>query len=136
MVHTSPRCNLIYHTLKTQISAVYAASYTINYWRREDVKHQNLCNLPSADGGTQHAPRVAHLNRREAPQLPLNGKFSIPTCFAICTRAFTHERSPGNRRALAYARPRFREEQLRGLKCSEYDLLARSDVRRRLVRGE
>ena len=29
-----------------------------------------------------------------------------------------------------------REEQLRGLKCSGYDLLARSDVRRRLVRDE
>ena len=27
----------------------------------------------------------------------------------------------------------FREEQLRGLKCSGYDLLARSDVRKRLV---
>ena len=56
------------------------------------------------DGGAQRAPRVAHLNWREALQHPLNGQPSIPTMLYLCTHAFTPQRSPGNQRALAHAR--------------------------------
>ena len=64
-------------------------------------------------------PRSAHVNRREAPQLPSNGTPSIPTCFTLCARAFTRERSPGNRRALACARLGSARNSYGGLKCSD-----------------
>src|SRR5258706_10250806 len=62
---------------------------------------------------------------------------TLDPCDAVPVHSRLHSREISRQSASAgICTSWFREEQLWGLKCSGYDLLAGSDVRRRLVRGE
>ena len=50
-----------------------------------------------------HALTTGALESERSVLTPIYGQLSIPVMLYMCTRAFTRERSPGNRRALTSA---------------------------------
>ena len=50
-----------------------------------------------------HALTTGALDSERSVLTPIYGQLSIPVMLYMCTRAFTRERSPGNRRALTSA---------------------------------